>query len=380
MKKFLTKDLQPGMVVASPIYTSKGQLIADSGTILTEYLISRLTFYSIASAKIDEASIEQASGEPETPATDTPASVSIPNPSRASNPSYAQQVMAKPEFMTFQIEYSKEINAIQELFAALTAPDAASNPINTQKTLDDFSSLFSQCSTTVELFDKIHNMRQIDDSVYAHCLNVALIARMMGKWLHFSPEDLEILTLCGLLHDIGKCSLPESVLNKPDKYTDEEFVLVKQHTLFGYKILKPLALDERIKKAALMHHERCDGSGYPQGLTENDIDDFAEIIAIADVYDAMTAARSYRSPLCPFQVIAAFEKEGLQKYSPKYILTFLKRIANTYQNNRVLLNNGQSANIVMINSHNLTKPMIQLDDGTVLDMTTRSDLEITKII
>ena len=68
-----------------------------------------------------------------------------------------------------------------------------------------------------------------------------------------------------------------------------------------------------------MHHERCDGSGYPRHATAEDIDDYANIIAIADVYDAMTAARTYRAPLCPFQVIAEFEKDGLQKYKPKYI-------------------------------------------------------------
>ena len=94
----------------------------------------------------------------------------------------------------------------------------------------------------------------------------------------------------------------------------------------------------------------------------------------------MTAARSYRSPLCPFQAIAMFEKDGLQKYSPKFILTFLNRIASTYQNNRVLLNNGLSAKIVMINSKHLTKPMLQMDDGSVIDMLSHSDLEIIKII
>lgn len=75
-----------------------------------------------------------------------------------------------------------------------------------------------------------------------------------------------------------------------------------------------------------------------------------------------------------------FEKDGLQLYSPKYILTFLKRIANTYQNNRVLLNNGQSANVVMINSKHLTRPMLQMDDGSVVDMMDLPDLEIIKII
>ena len=132
-------------------------------------------------------------------------------------------------------------------------------------------------------------------------------------------------------------------------------------------------------KAALMHHERCDGSGYPMGLTMEEIDDYALIIAIADVYDAMTAARSYRAPLCPFEVIAEFEKDGLQKYKPKYILTFLENIANAYQNNRVMLSDGTSARIVLLNHRRLSKPLVQLDDGACIDLE-KSPLYIKAII
>ena len=128
-----------------------------------------------------------------------------------------------------------------------------------------------------------------------------------------------------------------------------------------------------------MHHERCDGSGYPNNLSANEIDDYAIIIAIADVYDAMTAARTYRAPLCPFQVIAEFENDGLQKYKPKYILTFLEHIATTYQNNRVILSNGETAKIVFLNHQVYSKPLVQLDDGSCIDLN-QSNLFIKAII
>ena len=129
-----------------------------------------------------------------------------------------------------------------------------------------------------------------------------------------------------------------------------------------------------------MHHERCDGSGYPGHLTTNEIDNYAMIVAVADVYDAMTAARSYRAPLCPFQVIENFEKDGLSKYMPKYILTFLERIANTYQSQRVLLSNGQSANIVFLNKQKLSRPMVQLNDNSCIDLSTAGDLHIQALL
>lgn len=379
MKKYSIRELQPGMKVAEPVYTSKGQMVLEAGTILTTALIARLSFYGIYSANIAESG--STSQTPETEAEQAPTQDTqpvIPNPSRAANPSYSQKVKAQPEFFKYQIEYNKQIQAIRDLFNNVINNPGA--PVDVGRVLDECSGLITMSKTTVDLFDKLHNMRADDDSVYGHCLNVALIARMMGKWLHFSDEDRDVLTLCGIFHDIGKTSIPDEILNKPGKYTDEEFAMIQSHPTASYELIKDLNIDERIKKAALQHHERSDGSGYPNKLKADEIDDFAEIIAIADVYDAMTAARSYRSPLCPFQAINMFEKDGLQLYSPKYILTFLSRIASTYQNNRVLLNNGQSANIVMINSKHLTRPMVQLDDGNIVDMLNLPEWEIIKII
>ena len=171
-------------------------------------------------------------------------------------------------------------------------------------------------------------------------------------------------------------------LNKPGSLTDEEFAKIKQHPALGYEILKRQPdLDSRIKKAALMHHERCDGSGYPTGLTEDYIDNFAMIVAIADVYDAMTAARSYRSPLCPFEVISKFEEDGFQKYHTKYILVFLKQIASTYQSNRVILSDGRGCTIVMLNQNALSRPIVQFDDKSCLDLSTASrDLYIKAVL
>ena len=128
-------------------------------------------------------------------------------------------------------------------------------------------SLLKETRNSIEMFDMLHNMRSVDDSIYAHSLNVALITGMLGKWLKMSKEDFDLLILAALLHDIGKAKIPPEILNKPGKYTDEEFALVRKHPTLGYEILLQYPrLDNRVKNAALMHHERCDGSGYPQNL------------------------------------------------------------------------------------------------------------------
>lgn len=376
MKEYQTKDLLPGMVTAIPVRTKRGQLIINPNVELTRTLISRLEFYGIASVQITEN--KQVAAPMETPKDPAyfPAKSPVSAPSPVSDASYSQKLKSSPEFQRFQVDFTLRSQNLKNCFDAYLSDGGT---VNKEELLSKTISLVSPKQTTLDVFDMLHNMRQVNDSTYAHSLNVAIISRIIGKWLHFSNEELDTLTLAGLLHDIGKTKIPDEVLNKDGKLTDEEFQMIRNHPKYGYDILKSQPLNSHIKKAALMHHERCDGSGYPMGLTMEEIDDYALIIAIADVYDAMTAARSYRAPLCPFEVIAEFEKDGLQKYKPKYILTFLENIANAYQNNRVMLSDGTSARIVLLNHRRLSKPLVQLDDGACIDLE-KSPLYIKAII
>lgn len=376
MKEYQTKDLLPGMVTAIPVRTKRGQLIINPNVELTRTLISRLEFYGIASVQI--TGNKQVATPMETPKDPAyfPAKSPVSAPSPVSDASYSQKLKSSPEFQRFQVDFTLRSQDLKNCFDAYLSDGGT---VNKEELLSKTISLVSPKQTTLDVFDMLHNMRQVNDSTYAHSLNVAIISRIIGKWLHFSNEELDTLTLAGLLHDIGKTKIPDEVLNKDGKLTDEEFQMIRNHPKYGYDILKSQPLNSHIKKAALMHHERCDGSGYPMGLTMEEIDDYALIIAIADVYDAMTAARSYRAPLCPFEVIAEFEKDGLQKYKPKYILTFLENIANAYQNNRVMLSDGTSARIVLLNHRRLSKPLVQLDDGACIDLE-KSPLYIKAII
>lgn len=362
MKNIANKDLEPGMILAETVKTRGGQVIAKSGTVLTKQLILHMGFYNIESVAIVE---EENNEEPTTPKTNT------------SDSSYSQKIRSSKKFQAFQIDYSVMIQHVHEAFENYVDKGI---PLPSEQLLEETTTLYHSCRTTIDLFDMLHNMRSVNDSTYAHCLNVALICRIFGKWLKVDRKTQDVITLCGLYHDIGKLKIPDAILNKPGKYTDDEFALVKKHPQFSYDLLKDLPLDSHVKNAALMHHERCDGSGYPGHLTTNEIDNYAMIVAVADVYDAMTAARSYRAPLCPFQVIENFEKDGLSKYMPKYILTFLERIANTYQSQRVLLSNGQSANIVFLNKQKLSRPMVQLNDNSCIDLSTADDLHIQALL
>ena len=363
MKKVLLNDLEAGMVTAADVLTKGGQRILEKGRVLSRPSIMRLSFYNIKSVMVE--------GEP------SPDDPTEEEPEQSAQQAYSQQIKASPRFQAFQTDHSIVLISVQNIFEGYVYHGV---PLDLNALLSRVQELFRSCQTSLELFNMLHNMHSSDDSIYAHSLNVSLICRQIGKWLKVSPAETNLMTLSGLLCDIGKLKIPPEILNKPGKYTEEEFNMVKMHTRYGYDLLNPLPIDPHIKMAAMSHHERCDGSGYPMGIAQDEIDDYAIIVAIADVYDAMTTARSHRAPLCPFQVIDIFEKEGLQKYKPKYILPFLKHIASTYQNHRILLSDGRSGNIVMLNQQRLSRPIVQLDDGMCVDLSTSGDLHIQAVV
>jgi HD-GYP domain-containing protein (c-di-GMP phosphodiesterase class II) len=211
-------------------------------------------------------------------------------------------------------------------------------------------------------------------------MNVALVCKMFAGWLKFSETETNNLILAGLLHDIGKMLIPKSILTKPTKLTDEEFQTMKNHSQLGYSILKNQNADSHICLAALQHHERCDGSGYPLGLTAAQIDSYAKIVAIADVYDALTASRVYRGPVCPLEAIGIFQTEGLTKYDPKYLMCFLDGIMNAYQNCTVRLSTGVIGRIVMMQRNSLDRPVVQISDDQFIDLNKTPGVTVAEII
>ena len=224
-------------------------------------------------------------------------------------------------------------------------------------------------------------MKGYDDVTYVHGLNVALLSNMIGKLVFpkISEKDLEVLTLAGLLHDIGKMMIPDEVLQKNGHLTISEFNLIKTHVLHGNNILKNMNLDPRIAEVAMRHHERCDGSGYPGGYTQNQMSPFAKIVAIADTYDAMTSDRVYRKAICPFEVIHMFEREGLVKYEVEYLLPFLSVAVQAYLNTEVQLSTDEIGKVVMVNVDELSKPVVKVG-GIYYDLTKENSISIDRII
>ena len=213
-----------------------------------------------------------------------------------------------------------------------------------------------------------------------HSMNVGIIASLIGKWLGWSEEEQRILHTCGLFHDVGKLAIPKEILDKPGKLTDEEYAIMKTHAVEGYNLIKDIGLEASVVNAALMHHERCDGSGYPMGLTRDKIDKYSKVIAIADVYEAMTANRVYRSGMCPFDVIARIEEDGFLQFETEYLLVFLNNIVETYLNSKVKLSNGEKAEVILINRQKNSRPLVLTTSGRAIDLYKDSSVKIESII
>lgn len=356
------QNLTPGMVVGRDVYTRNNLLLIPKGTTLNESLIANLRLNTVAVIHIQER--------------DTTSSISSEQKLDNTDSLPVQHIKRTKEFKAFKKNYEQSIGTMSNKINAFINGQES---LDVSNLLEQTTNLFTSDMSKYNLFDMLHHMRDYDDSTFVHCINVSLICNAFGRWLNFSESDLETLTLSGLLHDIGKLTIPDSIIKKPSKLTKEEFEIIKQHPYRGYEILSKQKLDGRIAQAALLHHERCDGKGYPLGLSSNKICDFAKIIAIADVYDAMTAPRVYRKALCPFYVIKHIESEGVQRFDPYFYLTFMEQILQTYIGCNVKLTNGEVGKVVFINKHALSYPIVSID-GACIDLSIQRDIEVQGIV
>lgn len=366
MRQIPIAALTPGMVTAEDIVSYDHETIVPGGIILTENIISRLEGYSIYYAQIEDNLIVDLS----TPMADAALlaqGASIPHLYNT-EPS-AQDSSKFSANRTFQ-RFSQGFARCAEHFeSSLTKSLYRNEPFRANEILKEAMALLHQNRQEVSVFDMLLSMHNTEDSVYSHCIDVALICNVLSRWLHFSEADQMMATACGLFHDVGKIMLPSGVLQKPGKLTPDEFEIVKTHTTEGFHLLGRCSnIPDPVKNAALMHHEKCDGSGYPYGLTGDDIDRFSKIVTIADIFDAMTSKRVYRAAMCPFSVIKYFEDDGIQKYEIKYILTFLENVSNAYLNHKVTLSNGMKGNVIFINPGSFSKPVVRTEDNEIIDL------------
>lgn len=212
-----------------------------------------------------------------------------------------------------------------------------------------------------ELMVNMIDLKAFDDYTYYHSVNVAVLSIVIGVALGFSKKDLCALGYAGILHDIGKVFIDKNILNKPSKLTPDEFEQIKNHSIFGFNHLKDgYGVPFEACMGILDHHEKYGGSGYPASLKEDRISLYGRIIAVADVYDALTSERPYRKALLPSEAMEYVMGATETYFDPEIVKVFVRKVAPYPVGTCIELSNGL-VGIVMENYEELNmRPRIRV--------------------
>ncbi len=222
----------------------------------------------------------------------------------------------------------------------------------------------------------IYELRKKDNYTYRHSVAVAVISYLIGKWLGFNDEKLNDLAIAGLLHDLGKMNIPDTILNKPGRLTADEYAEIKLHPRFGYEAIQKISgITEEKALVALQHHERENGSGYPFGITGQKISQFSKIVAVADVFHTMISQRVYKKPIPLYQVFLEIYHRAFGLFDPLVVQCFINNMMNRMIGDLVFLSDGKMARIVMIHPDDLLNPLVEAQ-GVFYDLR-QTDTKIT---
>ena len=334
------------MVVGHPVYNSRGEVLLNRGVVLTEKYIESLKKLGYPALYIIDESLPEI---------------------------YVEDVIDENTRMQAVVLARRILDGGPKHKAALNRALMGEAKHTVRDIIDQ---LLESPSLVVNMVD----IRSMDDYLFAHSVNVCVLSLITGISLGYSREKLLRLGIGALMHDMGKTLIPQSILNKPGPLTKEEFEIVKEHTSYGYTILTSTGSQVPMISAliALQHHERYGGDGYPQGLGSQKIHEFAQIVGIADVYDAMTADRVYRKAYPPHEAYEMLMASGDYLFDYHLVKTFLSHIAAYPAGTLVKLSSGEVGMAVETKKgHSLYPKVVLLADPQGNPLPERIELDLS---
>lgn len=332
MRLVSVNRLQAGMKLGKKIYNDEGLVLLADGIELTDALIKRLARIDIGYIYIEDAITED---------------IVITGMLHDETRNQALKVIRSQfQDMSGASGITKGFYHLDKKFSKMM-----------DSILEDMSSL-------EDPMIMLADMHTADNYLYVHSLNVCLYTLVLGIAHGYSKEELRVIGLGSLLHDIGKTQIPVKIIQKPGMLSDEEFRHMQAHTEIGYRILKdepniPLLAAH----CALQHHERIDGSGYPRGLTGPQIHEYAKWLGIADSYDAMTSNRIYKKAMLPHQAVEALYVGSGTLYEQNQLELFRDRVAIYPLGLTVKLSTGESGVVVKIDPSIPHRPVVRVFAG-----------------
>lgn len=239
-------------------------------------------------------------------------------------------------------------------------------------------------------YPKLVDIRAMDDYTFTHSVNVCVLSLVMGIIKGYSEAELFDLGIGSLLHDLGKIIIPPEILRKAGSLNNEEMEIVRKHPAYGFSILcQEPGINIKSSLIAYQHHERYDGSGYPRGLKGDEIHEYAQIVAIVDVYDALTSDRVYRGKILPYEAVEMLIALGNRDFNPDYVRLFLENVEIYPVGSIVELNNDSLGIVTYVDKRMPMRPRISLLDregdrlvpaGIEVDLMQETTLFITNVI
>ncbi len=355
-----TRSLQSGMKIDQAIVDRMGRTLIARGALLDDYMIESLMNRGVAGVYTVEGEEDEQEEREKVPEKTLETIEKLKVEDRAKvklTESVKKRVATGIAYLYNNTEsedfYDATNSIASELMKAITDNDSIAVDVGALKVSDEYT--------------------------FKHSVDVATMAMIIGKQHGLSDKEVYEIGIAGLLHDIGKTKIPNELLNKAGKLTDEEFALMKQHALFGYSILKDKKeLPEAILMGVLQHHEKLNGNGYPLGVPEDKINEYAKIISTADIYDALVTERPYKKAFSPrdaVEMIMAMTDE----LDIHVMRSFLDSVILYPVGSTVQLSNGESARVVENNPNYVLRPkVVGLKTGKVYNL--GEDLNCASII
>lgn len=323
MRRVRLDKAQTGAVVARAIHTLDGVFLLSAGTVLTPEHKEKLQNYGITEIYIEDT-ISEGIEIPELIREEVMTEVK----------SQVKKMMTSPS-----IKVSVDVKKVGEIVERLIA-----------NILENDRIVASLC-----------DVRSIDEYTFSHSVNVSVISIVTGIGVGMKEDTLRDLGIGALLHDLGKVMVDDTILRKPTNLTSIEYDEVKKHTYYGYEILqKSENISREACDIALSHHERLDGSGYPRRLKSSDIQIFARIAAIADVYDALTTDKVYRRKMMPHDVLDYMLSLGGKHFDKSLLDAFVRHIAYYPVGTAVILNSGEKGLVSEYNPYFPNRPVVRV--------------------
>jgi HD-GYP domain-containing protein (c-di-GMP phosphodiesterase class II) len=275
----------------------------------------------------------------------------------------------------FDIEYDRMIGLVRRIFASNTS--GIGLPIMDIRT--QLETLLSHIGeyNVLTFRPKIPDAQEF---LYHKSVLTAVTSYLLAQWCSFPKKDWVQLALAGLFHDIGMLRIDPAIVYKPGKLMPHEQEEMKNHTKHGYNLLKNVtAINEGVRLAALQHHEKMDGSGYPLGLRGENIHPYARLVAVADVFHTITMERVYKKAMSPYLALEELLDESFGKLDPLMVRTLVEKATSFHNGMVVRLSDNRLGEIVFTDRNHPTRPLVNVG-GEIINLATERNIHIEAII